>query len=412
MTTLTPKMAGNGVTRLEEDRQYAKLPTSEDKPYLQPKAEMAIRTPDVRLAVSKSGKTFTINARQVVMSAEIRGDERKHEYLWYYKAEVSFDMPLDRKGVPKPFLSSSERPDPNRRHSLTPFPKGMRTGFLRRPDLIIVKNKSLRWPGRATTDHDGVVHGDNLHRVVEVKFPRDNLGEEQENAYKQIAGGADRFTLLHVIPPREKQRQAEPVKQPSPIFAPRADGIPRGENRRVPIYGPKPLPDPAFYEVWLDDAKQLVYSLAEDGKALAKDLRQAVGQLSAKVQAELKQNAPWLFTAGHWLQDRASGAWNYVNEQGQRIASWSTAQLQAAWKEIQRYTDLTLDTLRQIDWTQVLLDIGQGLLAVAVVIAGAIVVFVLGGWLVAALTALVEMGAIAWAAVATMLGGGALATAS
>jgi len=31
-----------------------------------------------------------------------------------------------------------------------------------------------------------------------------------------------------------------------------------------------------LFEVWLDDAKQLVYSLAEDGKALAKDLRQAV----------------------------------------------------------------------------------------------------------------------------------------
>ena len=42
-------------------------------------------------------------------------------------------------------------------------------------------------------------------------------------------------------------------------------------------------------------------------------------------------------------------------------------------------TDLTLETLRQIDWTQVLLDIGKGLLAVAVVIAGVVVVFVLGG---------------------------------
>ncbi|OQS35925.1 VRR-NUC domain-containing protein [Chromobacterium haemolyticum] len=412
MTTLNPKTAGNGLTRLEEDQQYAKLPSVENKPYLQPKAEVAVRVPDVRIGVSKLGKTFTINARQAVMSAEIRGDEENHKYLWYYKAEVSFDMPSSRRGVPKPFLSTTEGSNPNRRHSLTPFPKGLRKNYLRRPDLIIVKNKAVRWPGRATKDHDGVPHGDNLHRVVEIKFPGDALAEKQENAYKQIAGGVDRFTLLHVIPPGEKRRQTEPVKKPAPVFAPRADGIPRGENRRVPIYGPKPLPDPAFYEEWLDDAKQLVHSLAEDGKALAQNLRQAVDQLSAKVQAELKQHAPWLFTAGHWLQDKANDTWHFVNEQGKRIASWTSAQLRAAWAEIQRVTDLTLETLRQIDWTQVLLDIGKGLLAVAVVIAGVVVVFVLGGWLVAALAALVEMGAAAWAAVAVMLGGGAMAAAS
>jgi hypothetical protein len=405
-------MAGNGFTRLEEDRQYAKLPTSENKPYLQPKADVAIKSPSVRTGVSKSGRSITINARQVVMSGLIIADEWLHEFLWYYKAEVCFDMPLDPTGVPKPFLSTTQGNNPNRRHSLTPFPKGMRKGWLRRPDLIIVKDKAMRWPGRATTDHDGVAHGDNLHRLVEVKFPGDTLGIKQENAYKQIAGGADRFTLLHVIPPGEKQKQTEAVKQPSPMFAPRADGIPRGENRRVPVYGPQSLPDPAFYEAWLDEAKQLVHSLAEDGKAIARDLRQAAGQLSAKVQAELKQHAPWLFTAGHWLQDKASETWHFVNEQGQRIASWTSAQLRAAWTEIQRCTDLTLETLRQIDWTQVLLDIGKGLLVVAAVIAGVVVVFVLGGWLVAALTALVEIGAAAWAAVAAMLGGGALAAAS
>lgn len=411
MTTLTPKMAGNGVTRLEEDRQFAKLPVSENKPYLQPKAEAAIKAPSVRTGVSKSGKTITINARQVVMSGLIIADEWLHEFLWYYKAEVCFDMPVNPKGVPKPFLSTTQGNNPNRRHSLTPFPKGMRKGWLRRPDLIIVKDKAVRWPGRATADHDGVAHGDNLHRVVEVKFPGDSLSDSQAKAYEKIAGGRDRFTLLHVIPPGEKQRQTQPVTKPTPVLVPRADGIPRGENRRVPVYGPQPLPDPAFYETWLDEAKQLVHSLAEDGKTLAKDLRQAVGQLSEKVQKELRQHAPWLFTAGHWLQDKASETWHFVNEQGQRIASWTNAQLRAAWAEIQRCTDLTLETLRQIDWTQVLLDIGKGLLALAAIVAGVVVVFILGGWLVAALAALVEMGAAAWAAVAAMLGGGALAAA-
>ena len=70
------QIVGNGLTRLEEDQQYAKLPSTKNKPYLQPKAEVAVRVPDVRIGVSKLGKTFTINARQAVMSAEIRGMRR------------------------------------------------------------------------------------------------------------------------------------------------------------------------------------------------------------------------------------------------------------------------------------------------------------------------------------------------
>ncbi|AOY01802.1 VRR-NUC domain-containing protein [Jeongeupia sp. USM3] len=411
MGTLTQKPVGNGMTRLEEDKQYAKLPAPSNKLYLTPKADTAVKTPSVRTGVTKTGKRITINARQAVMSGLIIADEWLHEFLWYYKAEVSFDMPFDDKGTPRPFLSSSSGKDSNRRHSLTPFPKGMRKNYLRRPDLIIVKSKAVRWPGRATTDHNGVAHGDNLRRVVEVKFPGDSLQRDQETAYKQIAGGADRFTVLHVIPPNEKQRQPRTVPKSVPVLAPRGDGIPRGENRRVPIYGPTPLPSPVFYEPWLDDAWNIAHSLAQQAEALGDKVRQGAHHLSQQVHAQLLQHAPWLFSAGHWIQSKSGQAWHFVNEQGQRLATWTAAQLKAAWAEIQRLTDLTLKTLRQIDWTQVLMDIGKGLLVIAAVIAGVVVVFVLGGWLVAALAALVEMGAAAWAAVAVMLGGGTLAAA-
>jgi hypothetical protein len=190
-------MNSTATTKLEEDRQYAKLPEKGNKSYLRPKADTAMKVPEIRSVVKASGEEYTLNLRQVTMSGLIRADEAFFDYLWYYKAEVSFDMPDSMKGVPKPFLSQTSK-DLNRRHHLTPFPKGGRKGHLRRPDLIIVKDKNIRWPGRAATNHENQPHPDNLRRVVEIKFPKDNFAEKQMIAYEQIAGGRDRPTLLHV----------------------------------------------------------------------------------------------------------------------------------------------------------------------------------------------------------------------
>jgi hypothetical protein len=400
------KIAGNATTELEEDQEYVKLPTSNNKPYLLPKAETALKFPKITIKIEPTGAQKLILLRQIVMSGLIRADEARFDYKWYYKAEVNFDMPLTAREVPKPFLSQTSR-DPDRRYHLTPFPQGRRKGCLRRPDLIIVKDRNCHWPGRATTDHQGNPHPDNLHRVVEIKFPKDDLPEQQRDAYLQIAGGRDRFTLLHVIERKERERQTQSsgktaprpgqeddrLPLPTPV---EVDGIPRGEDRRIPVYGQKLLPEPAFHEIWLEDTKEFITSLS-DGIFAARD------QLSEKTQALLREHVPWLFEAGQWVEDKAAQAWHFVDEQGRKICTWTTAQLKAEWIKIQRRTDLELEDLSRVEWSQVLMDLGEGLLTVVLVIAGAAVVVVLAVVLVKVLLALIAIAVAALSAGAAAL---------
>jgi hypothetical protein len=109
-------------------------------------------------------------------------------------------------------------------------------------------------------------------------------------------------------------------------------------------------------------------------------------------------------------------AWCFVDAQGRKLYTWTVSQLKAAWREIQRQTDLTLEELAQVDWSQVLLDIGKGLLILTLVIAGTVVVIVLAKMLVAALlvlvAALVTGGGAALAALAATLGAATLVTAA
>ena len=68
----------------------------------------------------------------------------------------------------------------NRRHSpswrsriVLKNPAG---GYRRRPDLIIVKDESRRWPGGEIGIEDSIYeteYDDNLKRLVEMKFPKD-----------------------------------------------------------------------------------------------------------------------------------------------------------------------------------------------------------------------------------------------
>jgi hypothetical protein len=392
-------MSHTATTQLEEDRQYAKLPVQDNKTYLLPKADTAMKLPNVAIQI-KDGAERQINLRQITMSGLIRADEHRFDYLWYYKAEVNFDMPLSGKGVPVPFMSQTSS-DPNRRHHLTPFPQGNKKGRLRRPDLVIVKDKSIRWPGRAAMDHQGVWHEDNLHRVVEVKFPKDPLKDEQRDAYLQISGGRERFTLLHVSSSDKRQEQTQsgsqtnnvPLILPPPILR---DDIPRGEGRRIPVYSPVPLPEPAFYETWLDDAQSLASDLATEGAA-------ALEQLSDKMKELLKEHAPWLMEAGQWVEDKAAQTWCFINEQGQKVYEWTTAQLKSLWEAIRRQTDLTLEELSKVDWMQVLMDLGDALTTVVLVIAGVVVVVVVAVALAAVLVLLVKLVAAALAGSAALL---------
>ncbi|WP_241153294.1 hypothetical protein [Pseudomonas viridiflava] len=69
--------------------------------------------------------------------------------------------------------------------------------------------------------------------------------------------------------------------------------------------------------------------------------------------------------------------WEWVSETGAQVLRWTDEQLRAIWKEVQRYTDLSLEMMRQIGWVQVLVDLG---IAAATVVE----VFAIGIALVAA----------------------------
>ena len=182
---------GCTTTSIEGTETEARLPNPSNKPYLMEKANYALRFPRLTLKRMPSGLSSNMELKQLVMSGLIRADEYLRDFRWDYKAEVCFDM---TRLPPTPFLSTSatrkgEAPDPDRRHTLIPFPPGLTKGLLRRPDVIIVKNRGQRWPGQAGPDHHGVMHPDNLERVVEVKFPGDSLLPEQRAAYLLISGG-------------------------------------------------------------------------------------------------------------------------------------------------------------------------------------------------------------------------------
>ncbi|WP_186369906.1 VRR-NUC domain-containing protein, partial [Yersinia aleksiciae] len=81
-------------------------------------------------------------------------------------------------------------------------------GIYRRPDIIIVKDKQDRWPGLAGPDTEGNMHGDNLARLVEVKFPNDELKRGQYEEYMLIVGNnRSKMTILEIHDCRPEDQQ-------------------------------------------------------------------------------------------------------------------------------------------------------------------------------------------------------------
>lgn len=422
-----PPQAPQGctTTSVEGTEKEARLPNPTNKPYLMEKANYAVRFP--RLSVKKlpSGAVGGLELKQLVMSGLIRADEYLRDFRWDYKAEVCFDM---TRLPPTPFLSTSntrkgETPDPDRRHTLIPFPAGLTKGLLRRPDVIIVKNRGQRWPGQAGPDHHDVMHPDNLERVVEVKFPGDKLWPDQRDAYRKIAGGRNRFSVLEIHDcrddgERERDRQANESQQPTAnsnplswptvppliIPGPGDDQKPRPAPIPVPVYGTRPIPKPAHMESWTQQVREAVDGLLEDGA-------QGIRQLSAEVQNHLEEAATWLSSKGKWVRSKTEPAWEWISETGTQVLRWTDEQLRAIWAEVQRYTDLTLDMLGKIDWMQVLINVGiaVGTVVVAFVIAGALVAAGVPAAIISGLLVLVRLAQLSWAWLASILGTGAVA---
>lgn len=406
---------GCTTTSVEGAVKEAPLPNPANKPYLMEKANYAVRFPRLSLKTLPNGQTIDIELKQAVMSGLIRADEYLRDFLWSYKAEVCFDM---TRLPPTPFLSTSgtrlgQTPDPQRRHTLTPFPSGLTKGLLRRPDVIIVKDPAVRWPGQAGLDHLGTEHPDNLERVVEVKFPEDKLWPDQRNAYLKIAGSRQRFSVLEIHDcredgERERDRQLNEHERPTasrdPLLWPPMSG-PRNTTppAPVPIYGPRPIPSPAKVEGWTQQVREAIDGLLEEGA-------QGIRQLSAEVQRHLQETTTWLSSKGQWIRSKAGDAWEWMGETAAPVLRWTDEQLRAIWQEIQRYTDLTLGMLRDIDWVQVLINVGTvvGTVVIAFLIAGALVAAGVPAAIVSGLLVLVRLAQLSWAWLASILGAGAV----
>jgi len=382
------KPAGNTCTTLEERKDYALLPGT-SKGYLTEKVEYAMKFPKSIRIQTRDGNVVTRLLMQVVTSGQILMDEKLHDYYWQYKAEVSFDMvPTLRGHPPKPFLSGGKQDnpvgtakDPLRRHSLNPFPPGHTAGLLRRPDVIIVKNESLRWPGLATTDHEGKPHPDNLRRVVELKFPGDTLDTYQRDAYELIAGGGR--SRLCIVDVNDCDGELERARQSAPVMMP----APEKKRQTAAIRSKTPIAEPAFFEQWLAEAGQV-------SQALWADLCAGTAQLSKEAQSWLKREAPWLFTAGRWVRDTSGQVYQWVNDKGAVIATWTLAQLRSAWAQIAEASDLAWEQIKLIDWSQVLIDTVKGLCVIGILIAGVMIVITLSPYLVAAFTALIGIASL------------------
>ena len=342
------------VTSISVEKGYAQLERATDQGYLDPKLRAASVVPKLIIRTLR-GKPSDVNMKQLAVALMIWLDEKNHDYLWYYKAEVTFNVPL--RGTPVPVLTANSK-DKNRRHSHNPFGQVIPGAQRRRPDIIIVKDKNIRWPGRAATYPTGEAYADNLSRVVEVKFEKDELSPEQERDYTKIAGGKDRFTVLKVTSYDDTKGKGILVKKP------------------LPVYADKPQPKGYFYEEWIRSGGRVVDSVVVAAQEAYRNASKQITKYSREAEQYLRNHAPWIFEGGKLVRDAATNTWKWMDEQGRTLKIWTQKQLDAAFEALKRATDWTIEEIKKIDWMQV---IAVGTVVVLVIAIGVAVTFFTAG---------------------------------
>ncbi|WP_145504161.1 VRR-NUC domain-containing protein [Yersinia vastinensis] len=385
--------------------KQSRLPTTENRQYLHLKVEYGMRFPQLSATVRSKGKTYRMSLKQLMVSGLIRADEITHDYYWHYKAEVAFDM---RTMPPRPFLSSSLLGNgAGRRHTLNPFPVPGK-GLYRRPDIIIVKNKEDRWPGLAGLDTEGQMHGDNLARLVEVKFPGDVFGPDQYRDYMLIVGSnSTRMTILEIHDCRPEEQQWSDQVVNVTMKAWKTSGAKYWPLFIYPpIFMPRPPSTPvaAKIEPWTY-ARKAVADLSEGA---INGVAEGWDALSKEMQQKLNSAASWLNDSGEWVYQQGSQAWIWASKTGHAVQSWTNAQIKAAWAEIQHATDMTLEMLEQVDWVQVLTNVAKAIGVILVAVGIGILVVTLGipEAVIAAFLLIVRLAISAWEALAAILGAG------
>ncbi|NHB89381.1 VRR-NUC domain-containing protein [Photorhabdus tasmaniensis] len=438
------------VTSINCTMEIGVFPADEDPCYLAEKAEYAQRLP--AMIITKLGAIRFL--KQIVMSGLIKVEEYKHDFLWPYKAEVVFAI-RGKKDAPLPMLATSQiskqRYGDNLPQSSNPFARPSAVDAekfgvvgIRRPDIILVKDEALRWPGRNATYFDGSVHPDNLKMLIEVKFPGDELSDGQEKDYIQIAT-RDRFGVMRVIDNRtEEQKQydeawrkhyqpgSQHYKNPIPL-APLPPGSPSDDAPTPPEEGvPGTIPQPLTKNLPLvSTSSWSFFPSYEDwvilGQEVASLTEQGIDYIRNSTRELLAQFGVWLSEAGKWVCEeiidpithQVSYAFSWVSEQTGKIVTWTESEIKAQWQTVQQGSDITLEELKSISWMQILKKVGEGILEVVVIIAGVAVVILVTLAVAAALIALVEIlaaaaavSAAALAAVLAILASVTFATAS
>lgn len=391
-------------TGIEMVEKQSCLPTRENRQYLHMKVEYAMRFPRLSAQIRRKGRTYHMSLKQLMMSGLIRVDEIAHNYCWYYKAEVSFDM---RTTPPRPFLSTTETGS-DRRHSLNPFPVTGK-GIYRRPDVIIVKDKQDRWPGLAGPDEAGHLHKDNLARLVEVKFPGDVLNRDQYDEYMKIVGrNRTRMTILEIHDCRPEEQQWVDQVVNVTMKAWKTSGAKYWPLFLYPpIFMPHPPATPVApkIEPWTYASK----AVADLSEGVVQGAAEGWKALSTEMQQTLRPVAGWLNDSGEWFYRQGSQSWVWISQTGKYLKSWSNAQLQAAWLEIQQATDLTLEMLKQVDWVQVLTDVAKTVGVILVTVGVGVLVVTLGipEAVIGAFLLIIRLAISAWETLAAILGAGA-----
>ncbi|MCE9994152.1 VRR-NUC domain-containing protein [Enterobacter asburiae] len=398
-------------TGIEMTEKQSRLPTSDNRQYLHIKVEYAMRFPRLSAEIRRSGKSYQMSLKQIMLSGLIRVDEIARNYQWWYKAEVPFDM---RTTPPCPFLSSSLRNEgPGRRHTTNPFPVPGK-GNYRRPDIIIVKNKADRWPGLAGPDTEGEMHVDNLERLVEVKFPGDTLDQEQYRDYMTIVGGfgnENRMTILEIHDCRPEEQQWVDQMVNVTMKAWKTSGAKYWPLFLYPpIFTTRPpaTPVPARIEPWTYAGK----AVADLSEGAINNVAAGWTALSKEMQRNLDQVAGWLNDSGEWIYVQGSQMWQWASRTGRYAATYTFDQLRSAWKIIQLATDITLEVLKRIDWVQVLTTVAKtvGVILVAVGIGALVVTLGIPEAVIGAFLLIVRLAIAAWETLAVVLGTGAAGT--
>ncbi|NHB86374.1 VRR-NUC domain-containing protein [Photorhabdus tasmaniensis] len=429
------------VTSITCTMEIGFFPADEDPCYLAKKAEYALRLP--AMIITKLGAIRFL--KQIVMSGLIKVEEYKHDFLWPYKAEVVFA--IREEDVPLPMLATSQiskqRYGDNLPQSSNPFARpsaedAEKFGIvgIRRPDIILVKDEALRWPGRNATYFDGSVHPDNLKMLIEVKFPGDSLSKGQEIDYIQIAT-EDRFGVMRIIDNRtEEQKQydeawrkhyqpgSQHYKNPIPL-APLPSGSPPDDDALPPPIPPEEgvpgtIPQPLTKKLPLISTSPWSFLPSyEDWVVLGQEVagltEQGLDYIRNSTRELLAQFGSWFSETGKWvceeiidpISHQVSYAFSWVNEQTGKIVTWTEGEIKVQWQTVQQGSDITLEELKSISWMQIFKVVGEGMLEVVVIIAGVAVVILATLAVAAALIALVEIltaaAAVSAAALAAVL---------